>query len=767
MGSPASEVGEPDQRFIALPDGDKVYRVVRHGEWWLPVKEIPSNLPFQGTSFIGRERELDEVKTLLKKARLITLLGMGGLGKTRLSLQVAAETLHEYPDGAWFLDLAPIRDPALVVSETAQVLGVREEPDRPLLQTLCAHLKTRRTLLIVDNCEHLVKAAADLAHAILKAAPNVRLIASSREALHVPGEHAYPILPLPVPQRGDSLEALSRSTAVRLFVERAQQHKPAFALNEREAPAVAELVARLEGIPLALELAASRVRSLTVADINARLKDRYKILTGGARVLQERQQTLRALVDWSYELLSEAEQTVLNRLGVFVGGCDLAAAEEVCGADPLDSLDVLDLLGSLVEKSLVMLDESGETARYRMLETIREYAQEKLEQGGERAVIAERHCQFFFTLVKQIRDGLKGSDQADWVRQAETEIDNLRVAIALPLNGGTDAFIAVKFCAALQVFWIMRGYASEGRNIVRSALELPDVQASEMAQAYALYVAAALAESQSDHAEARQMLETCLVVRRKLGNPVDIASTLSTLSPTRLMAGDAIGASAAEYEALLLFREVGHRIGEMVGLIHLGQIELYAARDDSARERLEQALVIARSIKHQEGEGVCEVILGEAALEADDQPRAHVRFKRSLSVCEAAGDRRGQATATWWLGRLDLQGGNHEQARARLQEALRAFRAFEMRIELLSCLEDHAALASRTGAAELAVKLAAATSAMRSRLSLARSPRAEQRWQAQGEALKQALPSAAYSASWLEGESWDLENAMSSALAAH
>ena len=272
-------------------------------------------------------------------------------------------------------------------------------------------------------------ACADLAHAVLKAAPNVRIVASSREALHVPGEHTYPILPLPVPQRGDGIEALSKSPAVRLFVERAQQQKPNFSLTEREAPAVAELVARLEGIPLALELAAARVRSMSVVDINTRLKDRYKLLTGGARVLQERQQTLRALVDWSFELLTESEQTVLARLGVFAGGFALAAAEEVCGLEPIDSLDVVDLLQSLVEKSLVMLDESGDASRYRMLETIRDYALEKLDLGGTRATVAERHCQFFFGLAKEIRNGLEGPDQAEWVQRAETDLDNLRRAM--------------------------------------------------------------------------------------------------------------------------------------------------------------------------------------------------------------------------------------------------------------------------------------------------------------------------------------------------
>ena len=307
-----------------------------------------------------------------------------------------------------------------------------------------------------------------------------------------------------------ALEALSRSTAVRLFVERAQSHKPAFALNEREAPAVAQLVARLEGIPLALELAAARVRAMSVSELNTRLEDRYRLLTGGGRVLLQRQQTLRALVDWSYDLLDASERTVLNRLAVFVGGFDLEAAEQVCGAEPLQPADVLDLVTSLVEKSLVMTDEREQGMRYRMLETIRDYAREKLEQAGDAASTTARHCQHYFAFAKAVRNGLRGPEQGSWIARMEAELDNVRAGIAVALAGGVDPIIAVKYAVAMQGFWILRGYATEGRATVHAALELPAVQASELAMGHALYVGAALAESQSDLAQARLMLERCL-----------------------------------------------------------------------------------------------------------------------------------------------------------------------------------------------------------------------------------------------------------------
>lgn len=759
------EVGDANAPFTAPADSEKVYRVVRSGDRWVPSVKIPNNLPQQATSFIGRDRELDEIKAMLGEARLLTLLGMGGLGKTRLSLQIATELMAEYPDGVWFLDLASIDDPSLVVSEAAQTLSVREEAGQPLVKTLCAFLSTRKLLLVFDNCEHLIKAAATLAHAILRAASKVQILATSRQALHVPGEQAYPILPLPVPKQGDDLESLGRSTAVRLFVERARLHKPAFSLGAREAPAVAELVARLEGIPLALELAAARVRSLTVVDINARLKDRYKFLTGGSGVLQERQQTLRALVDWSYELLSEQEQTVLRRLAVFAGGFDLAAAERVCGAEPIEDFEVLDLLSSLIEKSLVMLDERDESARYRMLDTIRDYAREKLSAGDEAAETAARHCDHYFAMAKAANVGLDGPQQADWIWRVETELDNMRAAMALALAGGVDAFVAVKFAVAMQGFWILRGYSTEGRTYVKAALALPAIQASDLAQAWALYVGAALAESQSDHVEARRMLETCLELRRGLGHPVDIAATLSTLSMARLQGGDAAGAAAAEREALALFRQLDDKIGEAIGLLHLGQIAAYLGEDEAARADLELGLTIAREIEHQEVEAECELVLGEILLENGAVDAACARFKRSLNVCREAGDKRDEAIALWWLGQADLQGGDLKTARGRLADALRAFRAFEMREELLGCLEDLAGLAWDEGRSGAAVRIAAAAGRLRDVLALASTPRRQRRWQRRLDEMRERLGASAFDADWDEGRDWSVDRAMQGALA--
>jgi predicted ATPase/class 3 adenylate cyclase len=758
------EVGEPGSRMVPPEDSDKVFRVVRAAEWWLPVREISNNLPYQATSLVGREKEVAEVKAFLNTARLLTVVGMGGMGKTRLCLQAAAELIHSFPDGVWFLDLSPLRDAALVVGEAAKVIGVHEEPDRPLLQALCAHLKQRRALVILDNCEHLIHAAAEFASAVLRAAPYVRIMASSREALHVTGEQCYPLHPLPLPDRAVTFDQLSHSPAVRLFVERAQQHRPSFAAGAAEAAGLAELVTRLEGIPLALELAAARVRSLSVADINARLGDRFKILTGGARVLQERQQTLRALVDWSYGLLNEPEQRLLARLGVFVGGFDLAAAEFVCGAEPLASDDVLDTLASLVEKSLVMLDESGNGGRYWMLETIRDYAREKLELSGESAATSVRHCEHYFVVAKQARDGMLGSEQAEWIRRIETDLDNVRSAFALALAGGVDPFIAVKLAVALQGFWELRGYATEGRSLIRSALALPAIQASELAQAWALYVGAGLAESQSDHAEAAAMLEECLTLRRRLANPVDVAATLSTLSLTRLRAGDVVGADEGEREALQIFRDLGDARGEAISLLHLSQVCSYLGDDDRARTHLEGCLSVLRATGNQELEGECELLLCAVALDSGDRTEAELRVRRSLSVCREAADTRGEGNALRWLGKCHLQNGDTTAARTSLGEALLAFRRFEMWEELLGCLQDFAELAATEGARAAAARIAGTVAALRQRRRLALSPREKERWEDQLTRLRQAMPADAFAAAFNDGSSRGVDEAIDYAL---
>ena len=746
------------------------------------LEATPNNLPPQVTSFIGRERELAEAKALLAESRLLTLLGMGGLGKTRLSLQIGADVLEQYPDGVWFVDLAPIKDPSLVPSATAQVLGLREEADKPLLQTLCEHIKEHKLLFVLDNCEHLVSACAVLANTVLRGAPEVRILATSREPLHIPGEHTYPVFPLTVPDRKATADELLRSDSVQLFVERARLQIPGFALSEPEAPAVAELCARLEGIPLALELAAARMRSLSVEQINARLHDRFKLLTGGSRTALERQQTLRALVNWSYDLLQENEQLVLDRLSIFVGGFDLPAAEAVCGAEPLVPEDILDLVSSLVDKSLVMFERGGRGPRYGLLETIREFAHEHLikqrygmqrtiqefahERLTERdgiAATAARHCDYYLGLAKTGRAKLKGPEQGEWTRRLEVELDNLRAAIALALSGGSDPVIAVKFEVALMNFRILRGYSTEGSNNIRLALALPDLP--EIARCHALYVGGALATRRGDRAEAMTMLTECLALRRRLGDPRELAGTLSTLSIAYLQQGDAAKARECAEEALGTFRELGEQLGEAVALLHLGEVCMLLGDDAMARQHFEQCLTIARSLKHQEMECECERGLGEIALGAGDLEAARSRFSRSLKVCRDAEDRRNEAIALWCLAKTDTIGSDHNSARRKFGEALGTFQALEMRAEALDCLEDCAVFLHGVGESGGAVRLQAAATAVRGKLALPRPPRGEAKRQGSIDAARAVLGEAAFNAAWSEGTGWTLDEAIEYALA--
>ena len=774
-------------RLRDLATSERVYQLLhaqlRHD---FPVlrslEATPNNLPPQITSFIGRERELAEAKALLANSRLLTLLGMGGLGKTRLSLQIGADVLERYPDGVWFVDLAPIKDPALVPSATAQVLNVREEAGKPLMQTLCEHIKEHTLLFILDNCEHLVSACASLADSLLRGAPGVRVLATSREALHISGEQTYPVFPLTVPDRKATPDELLRSDAVQLFVERARLQKPDYALSAIDVPAVAELCTRLDGIPLALELAAARMRSLTVEQINARLHDRFKLLTGGSRVALERQQTLRALVSWSYDLLQESEKLVLDRLSVFIGGFDLAAAEAVCGAEPLVPEDILDLVSSLVDKSLVMFERDGRGSRYGLLETIREFAHEHLikqrygllgtiqEFAHERltdrddvVATAVRHCEYYFGLAKTGRVKLRGPEKGEWTRRLEVELDNLRAAIALALAGQVDPVIAVKFEVALMNFRILRGYATEGRNNIEMALALPGLP--EIARSHALYVGGTLATIRGDHAGAMTLLTECLALRRRLGDPREIAGTLSTLSIAYLQQGDATRARECAEESLRTFREIEDQRGEAMGLLHLGEICIQSADDAKAREHFEECLTIARNIKHQELECECERSLGEIALEEGDLQRAQLRFARSLKVCRDAEDKRNEAVALWCMAKADVVGGDHDSARKKFAEALSTFRALEMRAEALDCLEDCAGLLQALGESDGTARLQAAVAAGRATLALPRSRRREEKQQENVNAARATLGEAAFKAAWSQGSGWALDEAIDFALA--
>lgn len=502
---------------------------------------LPNNLPVQVTQFIGREQELADVQRLLGATRLLTLTGAGGTGKTRLALQVAADALDSFPDGVWLVDLASLSDPAAVPQVAAQVLGVREEPGRTVLASLTEHLRDRQALLLLDNCEHLIGAVATLASTLLRACPKVRLLATSREALAIAGETTWQVPPLGLPDRRHlpGLEALSQYAAVRLFIDRAAAAVPGFAVTNETAPVVAEICYRLDGIPLAIELAAARVKVLSPDEIRRRLDDRFRLLTSGDRTALPRQQTLRALVDWSYDLLSESERTLWRRLAAFAGPFSLAAAEAVAAGDGIESYEVLDLLAVLVEKSLVVADRQGAETRYRLLETIRRYGEERLRQAGEEEAVRNRHQEWYLALAEEkyrTRDGAKTSEL---VARIEAEYDNMRAALAWAQVGPPDsAQRGLRLAAHLISYWQHKGIFQEAREQLTVALGLPGAQERTADRALALNGLGITASALGDRTTVQAAYREALGIARELNLPERVATYLSNLAFESLDAGE-------------------------------------------------------------------------------------------------------------------------------------------------------------------------------------------------------------------------------------
>ncbi len=591
------DLGRPEPVFQlnhpALPDTFPPLRSLDNAT-------LPNNLSQQMTSFIGREKEIAAVKTLLGKTRLLTLTGSGGCGKTRLSLQVAADVLDNYPDGVWFVELAPLADPALVPQTLAQVLNVREEAGKPLAQTLVTALKDKKMLIVLDNCEHLLDTCARLLDTLLRACPGVCALASSREGLGIGGELTYriPSLSLPNARQAATVESVGQYEAVQLFVERALFYLPAFTVTNANAPALASICSRLDGIPLALELAAARVRSLSLEEINSRLDNRFRLLTGGSRTALPRQQTLRALIDWSYDLLTPQEKTLLRRLSVFAGGWTLETAEQVgAGEDDADAgieeWEVLDLLTSLADKSLVLVQTAGETTRYSLLETVRQYARDRLLESGEELAVRKRHGDCFLTLAEEVRPKLVGEGQAQWLEVLEEEHDNLRQALTLYAEGTEEDTEAgekgLRLGAALLRFWLRRGHASEGREHLRAALAHPGGQETTRARCSALFAAGGLPIIHGDLDSARVLLEESLAMAREIGARGLIAWSLANLGMIAEIRGEYSIAYTLDEESVAIMRETGDKHGIAYVLIEIGLVAMAQGNYSEARDRYEES----------------------------------------------------------------------------------------------------------------------------------------------------------------------------------
>jgi predicted ATPase/class 3 adenylate cyclase len=612
-------------------------------------ESFPHNLPTQLTSFIGREREIIEVQQLLSNTRLLTLTGPGGTGKTRLALQLAADVLEIFPDGVWLIELAPLADPTLLTQTVAATLGVREQPGRTILDALIDYLRAKQLLLILDNCEHLIEACAKIADTLLRVAPRLKILATSREALGITGETAYrvPSLPLPDTHQLHDLDTLAQNDCVRLFVDRASAAYPSFRLKEKNALAIADICRRLDGIPLAIELASARTKVFTPDEIAARLDDRFRLLTGGSRTALERHQTLFALIEWSHNLLSEAERVLLRRLSVFAGGWSFQAAQAVCGKEI--SGEVLDLLSHLVDKSLVAVEEETEEGHYRLPETIRQYARDKLFESGESEQVRDHHLEFFLRFAEAAEPKLRSAEQLIWLDRLETEHDNLRTALGWSLESNKSDR-ALQLAGALSYFWVLRGYFSESHKWLNDALTFAELEQNEkiaagkyaptpvaMAQrAKALYGATLSQFGTLDVKKARKTVEESLRLWRELGDKWWIAVTLELAALIVGADGDMQTALAGLEEGVSLAREVEDPWPLAVCLIRLGD-HLKGTDMDRARRILEEGVALARSAgdKAYLSEGLRE--LGPVYLAEGDLAGAASLTEEALAEARAIG----------------------------------------------------------------------------------------------------------------------------------
>ncbi len=598
-----------------------------------PVPNQPNNLPAELSSFIGRELQLTEIDSLLGTSRLVTLTGTGGVGKTRLALRVAQASVAGPGDGIWLAELASATNATEVLRELANATGVREEAGVDLIEAVALHLADGDQLVVLDNCEQVRQAVAALVARLLRAGDSLRILTTSREPLGVPGESVYRVPSMSVPEsddEGDS-EQLMGFEAIRLLLERARSQQPNFSLDAANGRAAVSLCRRLDGIPLALELAAARVRSMSLPDIESRLDDRFHLLTMGAETVLPRQRTLRALVDWSYDLLSEPERAVLCRLSVFTGGWDLASAETIAGHDELERWEVVDLLASLVDKSLVQADTSGEAVRYRLLETVRDYGTERLLErgGGEEAEVRGAHAQLFLDLAETAAPHFSGAGQVLWRNRLEADRDNLRAAFMHFLAHPDGATYALRFCTALGWFWSSRGSYGEGIELIQAALERPDAAAPTALRSSALSVGGHLLCRCGDVARAHDFLEEAVAIARKLDDPALTADALRNLAWVEDRRGD--------HDTAVILATEAVELASNTGRTHL----LARAHDVRA-----------------------------AARQQHDPTGARSDYATALRYCESAEDYHGQASTLNNLAVLELEQGNHSVARSHFSRAL-------------------------------------------------------------------------------------------------
>jgi predicted ATPase/class 3 adenylate cyclase len=675
------DLGAHQLKDIARPE--YIFQVVMPG---LPsrfpalktIDRRSSNLPAQMTPLIGRVQEVTAVCASLRRpqVRLLNLIGPGGTGKTRLGLQVASDLFDEFESGIYFVALTSINVPTLVATTIAQTLGLRESSGQPVVESLKDFLRDKHLLLLLDNFEQVVEAAPLLAE-LLAAAPRLKMLITSRAVLHLSGEYAFPVPPLALPDpshfqgtAADVVSTLSHYTAVELFIQRAQAVKPDFQVTSANAAAVAEICARLDGLPLAIELAAARSKLFAPQALLARLSSRLKLLVGGGQDRPARQQTLRSAIDWSYDLLDAAEQMLFRQLGVFAGGCAVEAVEAVCDTVGGLPIDVLEGLSSLVDKSLLR-QEAGPDGEphFKMLETIREYALERIDMSGEAATLQYRHATYFLHLAEQAEPELYRAEQRAWLERLETEHDNLRAALAWSQNAPSDADVGLRLVAALWVFWWKHGYISEGRDWLAGALERAPTTVLIAARTKALHGAGSLALYQNEFGPAATLLEQSLTLYQEIGDKRGSAWAISDLGHVAFYQGDLECASTRYAETLALSRELGDTFNSAWALNHLGCVALRQGDLDKAHSLLMESLSLFRTMRHTAAIATVLNHLGGVALRQGDLDKAHSLLMESLALFQGLGQKRNIALCLASMARVAIMERQPAQA-ARLLGAV-------------------------------------------------------------------------------------------------
>jgi predicted ATPase/class 3 adenylate cyclase len=731
------------------------------------LERYPNNLPLQPTPLIGREREVEEVCRRLRSpvVRSLTLTGPGGTGKTRVGLQVASELTNEYEDGVFFVALAPIADPALVAPTIARALGLTESGAQPPEELLKGHLRDRHTLLLLDNLEHLLDSAS-LLDELLSAAPNINILATSRTPLGLYGENEFPIPPLSLPDIGSlpAFEHLTQYGAVRLFVDRARAVKPSFSLTEANARTVVEICARLDGLPLAIELAAARVKLLPPQAMLSRLGNRLKLLTGGARNLPARQRTLRNAIEWSYGLLDVDEKALFARLAVFYGGSTLETIEAVCDAQEYLFVDVLEGVSSLLDKSLLHQEERLEgEPRFVMLETIHEYANERLEQSGEAEAVQRAHAEYFLDLAEEAEPGLWGPDEATWLDRLEEEHDNMRSALSWAIEY-EDGGLALRLGGALQWFWFARGYYNEGRSWLEQALARAE-GASTTVRAKALDAVGWLAHEQGDMDAAAAAAEKGLKLNNGAGlEDVVAADFKHILGETARQHSDYDLATELYEESLRLYQTAGNKRGVAWSLGSLANVAGDRGNHERAKKLYEEGMILSRELGSARPLGAYLASLGYEYLLEGDLEKAIALNEEAAALFRKRRRRGDLQYALVNLGWAALLQGDYERAKAMHHEGLVQCQELGDKLTASENLEGLACSAGATGEAKRAAKLFGAAEAMRKATGYQQAPRDRSLLEPYLVAARSQLSEAAWARAWEDGHSMTFEDAFVYAL---